>query len=229
MQSLFQSSGLHRRWSTRTGSEGRSAHHQRDRPSVPRGLSMAGAPRGIWGRTRPSSIGTSAGAGAVCGGAVRGSRPMRRSSRANDDRQFRGSGRIARRAGPKMGGGRSCGGRTTKIHAHVDDEGRPARLPFDRLKHRPTSRAQRLCLPRLQTFLPSSTPRTTISISIPPSEPPATWTAREGGAGHSIKLPAHAEQERPDVAAARAAWRETRAPSIRAGWCSSTRPGPRST
>jgi transposase len=39
----------------------------------------------------------------------------------------------------------------------------------------------------LQTFLPRSTPRTAISLPIPPPEPPATIRRRKGGAGHSIK------------------------------------------
>src|ERR1700741_877440 len=40
----------------------------------------------------------------------------------------------------------------------------------------------------LQTFLPRSTPRTAISIPIPPPDTAGDLTAREGGAGHSISL-----------------------------------------
>ena len=55
---------------------------------------------------------------------------MRRSSRAYYDRQFGGEGASFGERRPKRGSqdqaiGRSRGGRTTKIHALVDQEGRP--------------------------------------------------------------------------------------------------------
>lgn len=55
---------------------------------------------------------------------------MRRSSRAHHDRQFGGEGASFGERRPKRGFqdqaiGRSRGGRTTKIHAIVDEEGRP--------------------------------------------------------------------------------------------------------
>src|SRR6516165_10199661 len=55
---------------------------------------------------------------------------MRRSSRAHHDRQFGGEGASFGERRPKKGSqdqaiGRSRGGRTTKIHALVDEEGRP--------------------------------------------------------------------------------------------------------
>src|SRR6516164_8565936 len=58
------------------------------------------------------------------------SRRMRRSSRALHDRQFGGEGASFGQRRPKRGPqdqaiGRSRGGRTTKIHALVDEEGRP--------------------------------------------------------------------------------------------------------
>ena len=61
---------------------------------------------------------------------VRRSRRMRRSSGAHHDRQFGGEGASFGERRPKRGSedqaiGRSRGGRTTKIHALVDGEGRP--------------------------------------------------------------------------------------------------------
>jgi len=58
---------------------------------------------------------------------------MRRSSRAHHDRQFGGEGPSFGERRPKRGSqdqaiGRSRGGRTTKIHALVDEEGRPRAL-----------------------------------------------------------------------------------------------------
>ena len=58
---------------------------------------------------------------------------MRRSSRAHHDRQFGGEGASFGERRPKRGSqdqaiGRSRGGRTTKIHALVDEEGRPRAL-----------------------------------------------------------------------------------------------------
>src|SRR5271166_1586821 len=61
---------------------------------------------------------------------VRRSGRMRRSSGAHHDRQFGGEGASFGERRPKRGAedqaiGRSRGGRTTKIHALVDEEGRP--------------------------------------------------------------------------------------------------------
>ena len=61
---------------------------------------------------------------------VRRSGRMRRSSSAHHDRQFGGEGASFGERRPKRGSedqaiGRSRGGRTTKIHALVDGEGRP--------------------------------------------------------------------------------------------------------
>src|SRR5580658_7297237 len=61
---------------------------------------------------------------------VRRSGRMRRSPSAHHDRQFGGEGASLGERRPKRGSedqaiGRSRGGRTTKIHALVDGEGRP--------------------------------------------------------------------------------------------------------
>ena len=61
---------------------------------------------------------------------VRRSRRMRRSSGPHHDRQFGGEGASFGERRPKRGAedqaiGRSRGGRTTKIHALVDEQGRP--------------------------------------------------------------------------------------------------------
>jgi transposase len=61
------------------------------------------------------------------------SRDLRRPAKSHDDRQFRGEGTPIGRRRKKGGGGDAChqaigrsrGGRTTKIHALCDDQGRP--------------------------------------------------------------------------------------------------------
>jgi len=66
-------------------------------------------------------------------GHIRGARRTGPSARAGDDRQFGRQGAPLIERGEKRGDqnqaiGRSRGGRTTKIHALVDDEGRPRAL-----------------------------------------------------------------------------------------------------
>lgn len=61
---------------------------------------------------------------------IRGARRVRRPAGAQDDRQFSGQGAPFGERGKKRGAqsqaiGRSRGDRTTKIHALVDEEGRP--------------------------------------------------------------------------------------------------------
>jgi transposase len=61
---------------------------------------------------------------------IRGTRGLRRSPGAHDDRQFGRQGaslgeRCQKRGAQNQAIGRSRGGRTTKIHALVDEDGRP--------------------------------------------------------------------------------------------------------
>jgi len=61
---------------------------------------------------------------------IRGTRGQRRSRGAHDDRQFGRQGaslgeRCQKRGAQNQAIGRSRGGRTTKIHALVDEDGRP--------------------------------------------------------------------------------------------------------